>query len=297
MTKKAEKTESVVLKHFEETDPEALRLFDEEMFDEISYHMGYVEDSARIAYKENEIAGVGYLVANHAHELALEFHSAKDSIGAVAAMAIFPELLREAKKYFSRYKDGCGTVITYCGQKEDSYFEFLTEYGFRERNVMLRMARKIEESEKPIRLPLHTKFREYPILSQGKMREFRAFTKEAYGFPDTEEEIRFEIAYRSAEIFALYLDEEPVSFVTTWEMKGHHGKSISHATETVFTRKNFRKKGYATMVLQCVAERIAHKGGTRAVLTTYQDNKEAISVYHNCGYKKIGAMREMYCEL
>lgn len=163
---------------------------------------------------------------------------------------------------------------------------FLESLGFTEAYRTYRMAREIgaEEAETPFREDLAV--REIDLLDPETMKRYVEGTKEAYGVPDSEAEMRFRILRHGARVFTI----EEKSFVTVWDLGNGDA-----ATENVFTRKAFRRQGLSKRLLNAVADRLREEGFERLFLNVYPKfAPHALKMYRSLGYKRLYTLIEMH---
>ena len=165
---------------------------------------------------------------------------------------------------------------------------FLESFGFREVYRMYHMVREIggEAGEAPAESdPAIT---ETDLLSAKAMKDYVDATEEAYGVPDSEEEMRFRILRQGARIFTI----EGKTFVTVWDLG--NGEAV---TENIFTKKAFRHRGLAKRLLAGVSERLRAEGLMRLSLNVYPKYAaRALRMYRTLGYRRQYTFIEMHKE-
>ena len=167
---------------------------------------------------------------------------------------------------------------------------FLESFGFREAYRMYHMVRelsagKVEGTPKTTD-PAIT---EMDLRDPAAMARYVAYTKEGYGIPDSEAEMRFRILHSGARVFTI----EEKTFATVWGL-GNGAAS----TENVFTRKDFRRQGLSKRLLEGVAEILRTEGFEHLELNVYlKFAAPALRLYRSLGYRRAYTLLEMHKEL
>ncbi len=164
---------------------------------------------------------------------------------------------------------------------------FLESFGFRKAYRMYHMVREL--GEEPCETPAETDpvITETSLLSPEAMKDYVEATAEAYGVPDSEEEMRFRILRQGARIFTI----EGKTFVTVWDLG--NGDAV---TENIFTKKAFRRQGLAKKLLEGVAKRLRGEGFERLCLNVYpRYAAHALRMYRSLGYRRAYTLLEMHC--
>ncbi len=164
---------------------------------------------------------------------------------------------------------------------------FLESFGFRKVYRMYHMVREL--GEEPCETPAETDpvITEISLLSPEAMKDYVEATAESYGVPDSEEEMRFRILRQGARIFTI----EGKTYVTVWDLG--NGCAV---TENIFTRKAFRRQGFAKRLLMGVTERLCAEGFERLFLNVYPEYAaKALRMYRSLGYRRAYTLLEMHC--
>ena len=127
---------------------------------------------------------------------------------------------------------------------------------------------------------------EADLLDPAAMKDYIDATEESYGVPDSEEEMRFRILRQGARIFTI----EGKTFVTVWDLG--NGCAV---TENIFTRKAFRRQGFAKRLLMGVTERLCAEGFERLSLNVYPEYAlSALRMYRALGFETVRETDEEY---
>ena len=159
---------------------------------------------------------------------------------------------------------------------------FFECFGFREAYRVYRMGRELGESPASERNP---KITEIDLLDPEAMKRYIEGSREAYGVPDSEDEMRFRILRQGARVFTI----EEKTFVTVWPL----GQGAA-ATENVFTRAAFRRQGLSKRLLSGVAAILRDEGVQRLELNVYPKfAAHALRMYRGLGYKRLYTLLEI----
>lgn len=206
-----------------------------------------------------------------------------------AYVAVFEQLIEFAEKD----ADPRLHIRVWCRNDAEAEQEFYEEYGFRHTDTMFRMVRPLHDGGLAMAdtasnikagstpAPLITVV---DLADSATMEDYIAATKEAFGFPDSPEEMLYRLNYGNARVFTV----ENKTYATTWPLKNGGA-----ATENVFTRKLYQRQGYAEKLLNSIAEMLKNEGCKTAELNVYQNDKEAIKLYEKLGYEKQYELLEM----
>ncbi|MBR6977164.1 MAG: GNAT family N-acetyltransferase, partial [Lachnospiraceae bacterium] len=129
------------------------------------------------------------------------------------------------------------------------------------------------------------KITEIDLLDPEAMKRYIDGSREAYGVPDSEDEMRFRILRQGARVFTI----EEKTFVTVWPL----GQGAA-ATENVFTRTAFRRQGLSKRLLSGVAAILKDEGVRRLELNVYPKfAAHALRMYRGLGYKRLYTLLEI----
>lgn len=264
-------------------------------YSEMKLHGGvYPESRLAAKKKDGRLAGYSYLVKGPGNGIHMQFET--DLAGENDVRMAF-YLITKTEQIFeaiARKEKSAKVLKTWCALEADAYCEFLEELGFSEGARMLVMRRSVRSFEKnkdealPQTNPEDSPVRKF-CLSDENIGEYLSSMTEAYGVAVTESEIRYQIKHSHAEIYACFAGNEPVSFVTVWPKD-----EKTMTTERVFTKKDFRRKGYAETLLRSMMEKAKNEGKKYVELTVYDTDKEALMLYHKLGYRKVRVLKEMW---
>lgn len=265
-------------------------------FREMIYHGDVLPGSRRVVVTEEPkraFLGFGYLIAaesyayrekvgeNGQFEVQIVFKTdLSTEKGVEAAEMLLTELLRTCRELSEKDPAHPITARMWVDRREEAYGAFLEDFGFRETDRMWVMERALTEGAEPEPITNLTA----ELENEAVMADYIAATEEGYGFPDSEEEMKYRLHYGNGRVYTL----ENKSYVTTWKIS----EGVA-ATENVFTRKAYRRQGYCTRTLNAVAAILAGEGMRKARLNVYEWNKEAIALYEKCGYVHTRTLREM----
>lgn len=291
-------------KYSEEYD-ETLKRLDAGRFTEMRCHGDVLPDSRFVsADKEGNALAFSYLLAGQEflvideradlpyYPLNLVLAAKTDDRRVIRAIdALFQAEIEYLKSVRSRHPGRPVRLRIWCDERSSEYLQYVISFGFTKVRRMLRMERETEKITAdpdgdllPHSLSPITDITEM-LSDPAVMASYIAATEEAFGFPDSPAEMRFRIRYDGARVYTL----EEKSFVTVWAA----GEGVT-ATENVFTKKAFRRQGYARKLLLAVNRMIARRGGQRARLTVYEDDEAAIRLYESLGYRKTAVLLEMH---
>ena len=229
----------------------------------------------------------GHAFYNVQMDFALDFRDPE----AVPAMEMLLQALTERCAALKEREPENRLALTYWvrldARETRAFFE---QYGFREAYRCYRMARALSGEnvapEAALTAAGDERITEMDLLDPTAMKRYIEGTREAYGVPDSEDEMRFRILREGARVFTI----EEKSFVTVWDLG--HGDA---ATENVFTRKEFRREGLSKKLLEGVAEILRKEGQSRLLLNVYPKfAAPALRMYRSLGYRRIYTLLEMH---
>ncbi|MBR3437203.1 MAG: GNAT family N-acetyltransferase [Lachnospiraceae bacterium] len=231
----------------------------------------------------------GHAFYNVQMDFALDFRDSE----AVTAMEMLLQALTERCAELKANEPEHPIALTYWvrldARETRAFFE---RFGFREAYRCYRMARALSEenedteAEGTLTAAGDERITEMDLRDPAAMKRYIEGTREAYGVPDSEDEMRFRILRQGARVFTI----EEKSFVTVWDLG--HGDA---ATENVFTRKEFRREGLSKKLLEGVAEILRKEGQSRLLLNVYPKfAAPALRMYRSLGYKRLYTLLEMH---
>ena len=160
---------------------------------------------------------------------------------------------------------------------------FLESLGFREAYRTYRMAREIGEEEPPVEDPEVT---EIDLGDPEVLKRYLEWTEESYGVPETDADTRFRLLRQGARVFTI----GEKSFVTVWDLGNGDA-----ATENVFTRKAFRRRGLSKRLMEEVSRLLREEGFERLFLNVYPKFAAgALRMYRSLGYERVYTLIEMH---
>lgn len=279
-----------MIRRAEKSDLRRIARLDREMAQEIRFHGDVIADSVLVSESGGKLYGAGYVLKGQGRFLHLVF---KTRIQTERGITAAEELLSE---WVGRFRMSSGSdrneerpiLRLWCKETDEAYAAFLESFGFRVGDRMLSMERKIQPSEYAIWKEPDS-VRPVDLSSRDAMEAYLLSTEEAYGMPDREAEMRYRLTKGHGTVYGYYADDGPVSFTTVWPLK-----EGVYATENVFTKKAYRRRGYAERLLQETALRLAKSGAETLRLNVYTRDNEAIRLYERLGYRTINGLKEYW---
>lgn len=125
-------------------------------------------------------------------------------------------------------------------------------------------------------------------LSRGSdLKAYLKANSKAFSEKNIRETISERLSKPEATIYVLLLKNKVVSSVMAFELNPE-----TIATESIFTVKEFRKRGFARNLLNQVLMEAKEKGKTKAQLSVYSDDCEAIKLYLKTKYRITRVLQE-----
>jgi len=204
-----------------------------------------------------------------------------------AYLTVYIRLLLYARSLYNEHPTSRLCLRVWCRSTHKAERAFFEAEGFQCTASLVHMAKDLEKHV-PLRGIYSREGRfmkdeeilesltEENFTDEKAMKRYLSYTKEAFGFPDSEGEMRFRMERNGARVFTL----DGVSYTTIWPTE----KGV-FATENVFTRKEFQGKGYGRQLLASLAWKLRKEGCKTAELNVYEDDAPALKLYHKLGYR------------
>lgn len=258
---------------------------------EILYHRDVVPESVMLAVEKRQLYGAGYLLRTPGQYYSLVFHTdIRTEAGITAAEVLLAALTKAFRKL--RRSDRTRKCRLWCREEETAYRAFLESFGFAPADTMYRMVCPLADTPAGDQeLPDGMEIRAIDLNDPAVMREYLRVNGEAFGIPDSGNEMLFRINHADGEVFAVMKGNELIAAVTVWPVT-----EVRAATENVFCAESYRRQGI-TSALLCEVHRNLYAGGYReAELRVYEADTGARLLYEKLGYVTECVETEMQME-
>ncbi|MCR4740475.1 MAG: GNAT family N-acetyltransferase [Lachnospiraceae bacterium] len=247
-----------------------------------------------LSSKKPVISGAGYLIRglgsyeSSAYEGKRFLHASFTGFGKDEVFASDMLLDRLISIYREKYTDH--TLRLWCRARNAVYLDFLIAKGFCVENTMLVMECDLTD---------HPELRERPDFSATEfttdlpMDEYLLSNGEAFGIPDSRNDMLYRLKYLDARVFAVCTNGSITAAVTTWPLSEDRFSSL-HATENIFCMPSKRRQGITSSLLYHVLYTLRSRGVTRVSLNVYGNNRAAIDLYLRSGYEVTDTLLELH---
>ncbi len=273
-------------------DEEAVGALDPAISRAMALHAGVIPASRFVASERGRIYGAGYLLNGPGAFVHLEFAvNARRRLGVAAAESLFQTLIERFEALETDWlSDRAGVLRIWCREKDRAYRAFVESFGFTAKDRMKRMRRTFQKYPPSVRTGDFT-IAPFSLKDDRDLDRYLASTAEAYGTEDPADEMDFRLNHCDGVLYALKPAEEefPAAFLTTWPA----GKGVA-ATENILTRKPYRRRGYATALIEYAGAALREEGFKEATLNVYENDIEAIRLYESLGYRETDTLLEYH---
>ncbi|MBR6405709.1 MAG: GNAT family N-acetyltransferase [Lachnospiraceae bacterium] len=289
---------------FREADLPEVREMNPDMAEEICDFSELIPESIVAAEEEDRFLGAAYL-AKTSSFMRPELGDGRcfvrgrfravpgDALEIEASEALLHALQESVRKLQDQDPEHRVILQIFRDAKELLFTEFMMDCGFFPQHMMLAM-------ERDLSLPLEG-LAELPegfcLTRHADPDEFSYFEKhsalssEAFGgMPDSIEELRFQIRHGTI-VWAVTEGEKLIASMATAKINAE-----TTATERIFCRKEYQRRGITTTMMSAVLRELAEQGYQRARLTLFSDNLPAWNLYRKLGYELTETMMEYHYE-
>jgi len=265
-----------------------LRKLNPAMADELCFLQDVLPGSGYIVKEKSQVLAFGYLTKNpNDRFVTLCFYIHLDAPLCVeGTVALFQRLIQTFLKIQKQFQEEL-VLRLWVKEQETFYQEFLEDFGFQKKDEMIQMERELTLEDVPFSDTLVHKM---DLTDPKKMEQYLISNQEGFGVADSPYSMLFRMAHIGARVYGIQGEQqELIACVTTWF--NHPDKA---ATEDIFCKKAYRKKGYTTRVLKTLFSMLYQEGSRKVFLNCYQNNQNAIVFYQHLGYRKVGSLYEYH---
>ncbi|HAG70392.1 MAG TPA: hypothetical protein DCL38_10550 [Lachnospiraceae bacterium] len=290
-----------------------LKELDPDIYLEVKHHRDVMKNDILAAVTEKSgkavLCGIGYLLASSSYRLIevkklteYYIHAIFRAFGraeAEGSVLLLGSLIDRFKVHVKNNPSKELYLRLWCRSTDTAYLELLKETGFVHRNTMFVMKRDLQKLSGLTPRVLFSKAARFNsgLLvkktepSEPLLNEYIHVNEAAFNLPDSLDDLLFKLGYYNGCLYCAFLGDKLAASVTTWRIT-----EAAYATENIFCDPVCQDQGITRALLGFVLHSLKREGKREAVLTVYEEDLPALSLYTGMGYIKTHTLLEMHYE-